>query len=181
MIDARSAYTLQPDGLPHQQRFYVGCRNLIRSCSDARSLTALPVLAEVLVVQVGSTMIKSPGAAASIAAWMVWLALTCMGALPPMVTVTASTDCLPLLGGDNQLTALRSRPTVLRLLLDRAVRNAGRHLDSHRVLFQAVIAALIGLPVESLPRATLAPLQHAPCEELCAGAKAIVAGDGFSN
>src|ERR1035441_10699623 len=41
-------------------------------------------------------MIKSPGAAASIALWIVAEAETCVGALPPMVTVTVSTDCLPL-------------------------------------------------------------------------------------
>ena len=48
------------------------------------------------VVQVGSTMIKSPGEAASIALWIVPEAATCTGFLPPTVTVTASTDCLPL-------------------------------------------------------------------------------------
>src|ERR1035438_738525 len=48
------------------------------------------------VTQVGSTMIKSPGAAASMAPWIVAEAATCVGALPPMVTVTVSTDCLPL-------------------------------------------------------------------------------------
>src|ERR1700756_1478276 len=41
-------------------------------------------------------MIRSPGAAASMAAWTEPEAGTCLGALPPTVTVTASTDCLPL-------------------------------------------------------------------------------------
>src|SRR5258708_1734329 len=45
---------------------------------------------------VGSTMIRSPGLAASIALWMLPVAATWVGALPPMVTVTESTDCLPL-------------------------------------------------------------------------------------
>src|SRR4029077_451313 len=54
--------------------------------------TALPVV----VLQVGSMMIKSPGLAASIAPWIEPEAATWVGALPPTVTVTASTDCLPL-------------------------------------------------------------------------------------
>src|SRR5207253_5460294 len=41
-------------------------------------------------------MIRSPGAAASIAPWIVPEAATWKGALPPTVTLTASTDCLPL-------------------------------------------------------------------------------------
>src|SRR6516164_1488940 len=41
-------------------------------------------------------MIRSPGIAASIAPWIVLEALTWVGAFPPMVTFTASTDCLPL-------------------------------------------------------------------------------------
>src|ERR1700688_3641312 len=45
----------------------------------------------------GLTIIKSPGCAASIAAWIVGLSVgTWVGALPPIVTVTVSTDCLPL-------------------------------------------------------------------------------------
>src|SRR5580692_3408395 len=55
-----------------------------------------PVEAEVLVVQVGSTISRSPGAAASIALWTVWVEETCVGALPPMITVTESIDCLLL-------------------------------------------------------------------------------------
>src|ERR1700719_1754072 len=54
--------------------------------------TGLPVV----VLQVGSIMIKSPGLAASIALWIESEAATWVGALPPTVTVTASTDCLPL-------------------------------------------------------------------------------------
>src|SRR5579864_2712607 len=45
--------------------------------------------------QVGSMMIRSPGCAASIALWMEALAATCVGALPPIVTVTVSIDLLP--------------------------------------------------------------------------------------
>ena len=41
-------------------------------------------------------MIRSPGLATSIAAWIESVAATWVGALPPMVTVTVSTDCLPL-------------------------------------------------------------------------------------
>src|SRR5437763_1735522 len=48
------------------------------------------------VVQVGSIMIRSPGDAASIAAWTEAVGATCVGALPPIVTVTVSIDCLPL-------------------------------------------------------------------------------------
>ena len=48
------------------------------------------------VAQVGSTMIKSPGAAASIALWIEPEAGTWVGGLPPTVTVTVSTDRLPL-------------------------------------------------------------------------------------
>jgi hypothetical protein len=42
-------------------------------------------------------MIKSPGLAASIAAWIEPEAATWVGAFPPTVTVTVSTDWLPLL------------------------------------------------------------------------------------
>src|ERR1700739_3574552 len=56
------------------------------------TLSVVPLL----VVQVGSTMIKSPGSAPSMALWMVPEERTCVGALPPTVTVTVSTDCLPL-------------------------------------------------------------------------------------
>src|SRR5882672_9825417 len=45
------------------------------------------------VLQVGSMMIRSPGLAASIAAWIEPEAATWVGALPPTVTVTVSTDC----------------------------------------------------------------------------------------
>src|ERR1700686_694620 len=60
---------------------------------------AAPVVAHgpaVVAMQVGSTMIKSPGNAASIALWMLPEARTCFGVLPPIVTVTVSIDCLPL-------------------------------------------------------------------------------------
>jgi hypothetical protein len=40
-------------------------------------------------------MIKSPGSAASIAAWIESDGATCFGVLPPIVTVTVSIDCLP--------------------------------------------------------------------------------------
>src|SRR6267143_2211315 len=45
------------------------------------------------VAQVGSMMIRTPGLAASIAAWIESDAATWVGALPPTVTVTVSTDC----------------------------------------------------------------------------------------
>src|SRR6267143_3464563 len=45
------------------------------------------------VAQVGSMMIRTPGLAASIAAWIESEAATWVGALPPTVTVTVSTDC----------------------------------------------------------------------------------------
>src|SRR5207247_11284929 len=45
-------------------------------------------------VNAGSTMIISPGAAASIAAWIDCDAVTCVGLLPPIVTVTVSIDCI---------------------------------------------------------------------------------------
>ena len=45
-------------------------------------------------------MIRSPGCAISMASWMEWnvpaVGFTCVGCLPPTVTVTASIDCLPL-------------------------------------------------------------------------------------
>ena len=41
-------------------------------------------------------MIRSPGSAASIAAWIVVPSYEHVGVLPPMVTVTVSIDCLPL-------------------------------------------------------------------------------------
>src|SRR5215469_3463049 len=41
-------------------------------------------------------MIRSPGDAASMALWIVPLGRTCVGILPPTVTVTLSMDCLPL-------------------------------------------------------------------------------------
>src|SRR5258705_4056007 len=46
---------------------------------------------------VGSTIIRSPGWAASMALWMLAVAATCVGALPPLVTGMPSVDCLPLL------------------------------------------------------------------------------------
>src|SRR5580700_6113695 len=45
--------------------------------------------------QFGSMMIRSPGCALSIALWMEAFAATCVGALPPIVTVTVSIDLLP--------------------------------------------------------------------------------------
>src|SRR5438034_1340048 len=45
-------------------------------------------------VNAGSTMIMSPGVAASIAAWIDCDAVTCVGLVPPIVTVTVSIDCL---------------------------------------------------------------------------------------
>src|ERR1700676_3583188 len=50
----------------------------------------------VVVVQVGSTMSRSPGLAASILLWIVSVAAMWVGALPPTVTVTVSMDCFPL-------------------------------------------------------------------------------------
>ena len=41
-------------------------------------------------------MMRSPGLAASMAVWMLPLAKTWVGALPPIVTVTVSTVDLPL-------------------------------------------------------------------------------------
>src|SRR3954451_21914802 len=43
----------------------------------------------------GGTMIRSPGAALSIADWIVCPGATKVGLVPPTVTVTASIDCLP--------------------------------------------------------------------------------------
>src|SRR5215469_8059113 len=51
---------------------------------------------EPAAVQVGSIMSMSPGLAALMAAWRLADAATWVGALPPMVTVTVSTDCLLL-------------------------------------------------------------------------------------
>ncbi len=63
-----SSDTLQPDRLPHQQHFLVGSLGVNRGASGgAGHRTAV---AAALVVQVGSTMIMSPGLAASIAAWI---------------------------------------------------------------------------------------------------------------
>src|SRR6267378_2682608 len=56
----------------------------------------VPAGAVALGANVGSMMIKSPGAALSIALWIESKARTCVGALPPIVTVTVSIDCLPL-------------------------------------------------------------------------------------
>src|SRR5467141_521209 len=56
----------------------------------------VPAGAVALGANVGSMMIKSPGAALSIALWIEPKARTCVGALPPIVTVTVSIDCLPL-------------------------------------------------------------------------------------
>src|SRR2546430_1012764 len=56
-------------------------------------------------------MIMSPGLAASIADWMVWPAASTVGRLPPTVTVTVSTDCLPLAaGGGGGAGAKAARP-----------------------------------------------------------------------
>src|ERR1700739_2615687 len=41
-------------------------------------------------------MMRSPGEAASIALWMVALAATCFGSVPPTVTVTVSIERLPV-------------------------------------------------------------------------------------
>ena len=92
---------------------------------------AFPVVEEVLVVQVGSTMIKSPGSwpRRSLPGWFGWL-LTWVGALPRTVTVTESIDCLPLpavmTSSPHAVTCpgapVRVGGTVLHLLLDGAVR-----------------------------------------------------------
>src|SRR6267378_2482537 len=50
----------------------------------------------VVVAQVGSTIIRSPGEAASMALWIEPDAETWTGALPPIVTVMVSIDCWPL-------------------------------------------------------------------------------------
>src|SRR6516162_9024158 len=55
----------------------------------------LQVVAAPAVVQVGTMMIRSPGAAASILLWIESEALTWVGVFPPIVTVTVSIDCLP--------------------------------------------------------------------------------------
>src|SRR3981189_1211770 len=57
-------------------------------------VTPKGVVGAVGVAQVGSIMSKSPGWAASIALWMLAEARTWTGALPPIVTVTVSIDCL---------------------------------------------------------------------------------------
>src|ERR1700719_1803556 len=49
----------------------------------------------VAVLQVGSTISRSPGAALSIAAWIEAEAAIWIGALPPIVTVTVSIDWIP--------------------------------------------------------------------------------------
>src|SRR6266581_5422442 len=58
---------------------------------DVLHATAAPA-----AVQVGSIMIKSPGLALSMAAWMLPDAATWVGALPPMVTLIESIDDRPL-------------------------------------------------------------------------------------
>src|SRR5580704_4540737 len=73
----------------------------IKSSSECAALVCVdPAVVQATcpaaVEQVGSIMSISPGLAASIAVWMLAAAATCVGALPPMVTVTVSTDCLPL-------------------------------------------------------------------------------------
>src|SRR5205807_9834031 len=69
------------------------------ACDEAEWMAPGVVHATVppaVLVQVGSIMIRSPGLAASIAAWTESVGATCVGALPPIVTVTVSIDCLPL-------------------------------------------------------------------------------------
>ena len=79
-------------------------------------------------LQVGSTMIRSPGAAASIALGSSGGG-DVVGALPPMVTVTASMDCLPLPAVMTNWPHCAVRAAVLRLLLHGAVRHAAGHGD----------------------------------------------------
>ncbi len=55
-----------------------------------------PVTAVQVGLPVGSMVMRSPGLAASIAAWTLAIAATWVGTLPPMVTVTVSMDNLPL-------------------------------------------------------------------------------------
>src|SRR6202035_2110016 len=50
----------------------------------------------VAVLQVGSTISRSPGVAASIAAWIDAEAAIWVGTLPPIVTVTVSIDWIPV-------------------------------------------------------------------------------------
>src|SRR5579871_3018297 len=71
----------------------------ISLCAAAVLLTtpaAVQAAGPAAVLHVGSMIIKSPGAAASMAAWMESEAATWVGLLPPIVTVTASIDCRPL-------------------------------------------------------------------------------------
>src|SRR6267143_961364 len=65
----------------------------VGAITPAHVVTAAAVA---LGTNVGSTMIRSPGAALSIALWIESEARTWVGVLPPMVTVTVSIDCLPL-------------------------------------------------------------------------------------
>src|SRR6266436_6082423 len=72
---------------PQGGHFRQGCWRQLRH-------HATGVVAAVGTAQVGSTMSKSPGEAASIALWMLSEARMCFGGLPPIVTVTVSIDCL---------------------------------------------------------------------------------------
>src|SRR5437016_8965146 len=78
-------------------------------------------------------MIRSPGAAASIAPWIVPEAATWKGALPPTVTLTVSTDCLPLPAvtrSEEHTSELQSLTNlVCRLLLEKKNATA---IDLHR-------------------------------------------------
>src|SRR6266576_3105857 len=84
---------------------------------------ATGVLGAVGVAQVGSIMSKSPGLAASIALWMLAEARTWTGALPPIVTVTLSIDCLAFDGCTAQFgTPVGTLPVMSKSLQDTAVR-----------------------------------------------------------
>ena len=61
-----------------------------------------------VAAHVGSTMIKSPGFAASIAAWIDPVAATWVGDFPPTVTVTVSIGLQTRARRDDQLSAAGS-------------------------------------------------------------------------
>ena len=126
---AGGADALQPHRLPHNQHLGVRSRR-VNIGSGGRSTRSRGV--QSAVVQVGSTMIRSPGAAASIALWIVPEAATWVGVLPPMVTVTASTDCFPLPAVITNWPHCAARAAILRLLLDGAGGHAGGHSHCNR-------------------------------------------------
>src|SRR5579862_9099647 len=122
----------------------------------ASSAALLHATCVAALVQVGSMMIKSPGLAASIAAWIEPDAATCVGDLPPMVTVTVSIDCWPFAAVICSWPHCAVEPPYCACCCTAQLGTPGGTVTVIEVSLQAVTGALIP-PIVTLPLPWAAP------------------------